>query len=491
MMASNAISHGCFLLIAVVLARSLAVRDFGTFNQVWLVNQSLVYVFALGLPVSVYYFLPRLPDAKRKAFILQTLASLTILALPLSLSMYLLADRLAIYFNNPGLAHYFRIFAIYPLLAFPAISTDAILIGLDRTERAALFETVTKATMLAAVAAAGVLTHNLDVVFKALIGYAVAQALLGAWLVWSPVRRLTFHFAAADWKAQIAYAAPYGLGTLVGALNYQVDKILVSLFYPPAVFAVYAAGAFEIPLAGVAALPVVSVMMGELSRKFAAGDVQGFLRLWHQSMLRLAVPVFAVAAFLMVIAGPVVVTLFSAEYSASVGLFRIYLLFLLLRITVLEQVLAALGDTRFVFKAQAVALLVNLTLGYLLIRRSGWFGPALSAVFAGYLFGMLIILRIRHHLGVDVRRLIPWQALGRIALVAILAAGCAAAAFLLETRALWQVGAAGLLFTTVYLIGNLRTQAITTDDLRTAWGWARTAAGAFTRGEGLEHEARK
>ena len=42
MMLSKAISHGCFLLIAVVLARSLERTDFGTFNQVWLVNKSLL-----------------------------------------------------------------------------------------------------------------------------------------------------------------------------------------------------------------------------------------------------------------------------------------------------------------------------------------------------------------------------------------------------------------------------------------------------------------
>jgi len=71
MMLSKAISHGCFLLIAVVLARSLERTDFGTFNQVWLVNKSLLYLFALGLPVSVYYFLLRLLDAKIKNFILQ------------------------------------------------------------------------------------------------------------------------------------------------------------------------------------------------------------------------------------------------------------------------------------------------------------------------------------------------------------------------------------------------------------------------------------
>ena len=144
MMASKAISHGCFLLIAVVLARSLTVRDFGSFNQVWLVNKSLLYLFALGLPVSVYYFLPRLPDAKRKSFILQTMVSLTILALPFSISLYLLADRLAVYFHNPALASYLRLFAVFPLLTLPTISTDAILIGLGRTKQAALFDVASR-----------------------------------------------------------------------------------------------------------------------------------------------------------------------------------------------------------------------------------------------------------------------------------------------------------------------------------------------------------
>ena len=133
---------------------------------------------------------------------------------------------------------------------------------------------------------------------------------------------IKFRFSLADWKSQIAFSAPYGFATLAGALNYQVDKVLIALFYPPAVFALYAAGAFEIPLAGVTSVPVVSVIMGELTKKFTSGDIEGFLQLWHQSMLKLALPVFAVAAFLMVFAEPVVVGLFSSEYADSVWPFR-------------------------------------------------------------------------------------------------------------------------------------------------------------------------
>jgi len=491
MMLSKAISHGCFLLIAVVLARSLERTDFGTFNQVWLVNKSLLYLFALGLPVSVYYFLPRLPDAKTKSFILQTMVSLTVLALPFSISMYVLADWLAIYFNNPALAYYLRLFAIYPLITLPTVSTDAILIGLGRTKHAALFEIVTKTAMVAAVAAAGILEHRLDLVFKALVVYGIAQSLLGVWMVWQPVRRIKFRFSLADWKSQIAFSAPYGFATLAGALNYQVDKVLIALFYPPAVFALYAAGAFEIPLAGVTSVPVVSVIMGELTKKFTSGDIEGFLQLWHQSMLKLALPVFAVAAFLMVFAEPVVVGLFSSEYAEAVWPFRIFLLFVPMRITVLEQVLASLGETKFVFKAQVGTMIVNMVVGYMLIRDAGWLGPAIAAVLTGYLFAALLIFEIRSRLNVSLGRLVPWQGLSRVALVAILAAACSAAVALLGANPLWKLSAGSAVFAAVYLMGNLKTKSITAGDLQTLWSWVLMTSKSVIGKEALESGTRK
>jgi O-antigen/teichoic acid export membrane protein len=481
MMVSKAISHGCFLLVAVVLARSLELAAFGTFNQVWLVNKSLLYLFALGLPVSAYYFVPRLPDDKIKSFILQTMVSLTVLALPFSISMYVLADWLAIYFHNPGLAYHLRLFAIYPLITLPTVSTDAILISLGRTKQAALFETATKTAMVVAVAAAGILTHRLDLVLKALVVYGVAQTLLGVWMVWQPVRGIKFRLALADWKSQMAFSAPYGFATLAGALNYQVDKVLVALFYPPTVFALYAAGAFEIPLAGVTSVPVVSVMMGEFTKKFTSKDIEGFLQLWHQSMLKLALPVFAVAAFLMVFAEPVVVGLFSSEYAAAVWPFRIFLLFVPMRITVLEQVLASLGETMFVFKAQVVTMIVHIVLGYTLIWNAGWLGPAIASVLTGYLFAALVIFAIRDRLNVSLGRLVPWRLLVRVALVAILAAACSATVALLGTSPLWKLGAGLVVFALVYLVGNLKTKSITADDLQTLWSWVLMAPGSLTR----------
>jgi O-antigen/teichoic acid export membrane protein len=471
MMLSKGISHVCFLLIAVVLARSLDRADFGTFNQVWLVNKSLVPLFALGLPVSVYYFLPRLPEARRKGFILQTMAALAALSVPFAAAVYALADPLARYFGNPALGPHLRLFALYPLVSLPTLSVDAILIGLGRTSRAATFDVVSKLLMITAVAGAAALDRGLSVIFASLILYALAEAALGLFMVWRPLRRMPLQPSRAEFSAQLRYAAPYGVANLVAALNAYVDKVLIAVFYPPAVFALYAAGASEIPLAGVTSVPVLAVTMGELAGRFRGGDIDGVLHLWHQSMLKLALVVFGVGAFLMVFAEPVVTGLFSSTYAPSVWPFRIFLLFLPLRITVLDQVLASLGETRFIFTSHALALGVNVVLGSALMWSAGWLGPAIAATLTGYAYAALILTKIGARLEVAPVRLVPWPALGRIALVAALAGAGSAPIALLDVGPVAKLGVGLLVFGTIYVLGSLRVHALTRHDLEAVRAW--------------------
>src|SRR4030095_4473968 len=183
--------------------------------------------------------------------------------------------------------------------------------------------------------------------------------------------------------------------------------------------------------------------------------------------------------------------LFSSEYADSVWPFRIFLLFVPMRITVLEQVLASLGETKFVFKAQVGTMIVNVVLGYMLVRNAGWLGPAIAAVLTGYLFAALLIFEIRHRLNVSLGRLVPWQLLVRVALVAILAAACSATVTLLGTDSLWKLGTGLVVFAAVYLIGNLKTKSITAGDLQTLWSLVLMAPGSLTRKQVLGSGTRK
>jgi hypothetical protein len=112
-------------------------------------------------------------------------------------------------------------------------------------------------------------------------------------------------------------------------------------------------------------------------------------------------------------------------------------------------------------------------------------------VFTGYLFVALLIGEIRDRLGVSLGRLVPWQTLSRVALVAILAAACAAAVALLGANSLWKLSAGSVVFATVYLIGNLKTKSITAADLQTLWSWVLMAPGSLTRKQVLGSGTRK
>ena len=474
MIGSKIVAHAAFLLIGVVLARTLSQTEFGTFNQVWLVNKSLLFLFELGLPISVYYFLPRLPDEDKKGFVLQTLLSLVLFSIPFSAALYFLATPLAVNFNNPALADHLRLFAFYPLVMLPSVSTEEILLSLGYVNSAALFESLSKIVMIMAVAVAAIWGQSLDLVFKSLIVYGILQSVLGVWLVWQPVKHLKLKFSLAQWRSQLAYAAPYGFSTLTGALNYQVDKVMVSLFNPPGVFAIYAAGAFEIPLGGVTSLPVVSVMMSDLTQMYANDDIKGFLAMWHESMRKLALPVLAVTTFLMVFAEPVITGLFSAKYAASVWPFRIYLLFSPIRITVFDYILASLGKTQMVLKAQAIAMVANVILGFVLLQIFGWTGAAASAVLATYLFVGLLLNKIRERLGVSWQRVMPWRDLALVALVAIAAALASLPILWLSIGGFWQIVLGFVVYSIIYLLGNLMTKAITIAEIKTALVMGKT-----------------
>jgi peptidoglycan biosynthesis protein MviN/MurJ (putative lipid II flippase) len=114
---------------------------------------------------------------------------------------------------------------------------------------------------------------------------------------------------------------------------------------------------------------------------------------------------------------------------------------------------------------------VNLILGYLLIRTIGWAGAALSAVVAGYLFSILLILQIRERLHVSLVQIVPWADLSRVGLVAIAAAVGSLPILLLSIGSVWKLSVGFLVYVTIYLLSNLKTNAISTGELQTLANW--------------------
>lgn len=118
------------------------------------------------------------------------------------------------------------------------------------------------------------------------------------------------------------------------------------------------------------------------------------------------------------------VVLFSEEYAASAGPFRIFLFMLPLRILFHGGFLRALGKTRPIFIGAVGSLALSVLLSLVLVRipALGLLGPAIAGVVAAYWAVGYTIHVITRTLGWSWRHYFPWRTMAAIASVAIVAA---------------------------------------------------------------------
>ena len=395
--AARVAGTGSILVLFVLLSHLLAAPEYGTFRQVWLVNKGLLDVLALGVPLSVYYFVPRLSDDHKRRFVAQSLLVLAGLGLVLAAGVFIGAPVLARTFNNPEIEPLLRLFALYPLFAMPVSGLESVLLSLGRSAQYSVFLIVDRVALVATAAAAVLLSRSLHTLFLALVGFGVIELLAGAWLAWYAIGHLP---RGGDWRIvdQLRFALPSGLANLVDVINVEVDKLMAAAFFTVSEFASFANGAFEVPFLGVIVGSVGAILLPEFSREHERGDRAAIARLWHAAITRVAKLLAPATVFLFVMAGDVVQLLFSSKYADSVPIFRVYLLILLPKLAWYGPTLVTLGRNRAPFYGSLIAVASNILLSYLLIRWIGLPGPAVATVITAHLLMLYYVALLRRTL---------------------------------------------------------------------------------------------
>jgi O-antigen/teichoic acid export membrane protein len=258
---------------------------------------------------------------------------------------------------------------------------------------------------------------------------------------------------------------PLSLTAIVGKLNLKADQYGVWAAAGKEKLAVYSVGAVELPLVSSLAYSVTNALVPTLTLAHAGDDREGFLRLWHGSVEKVAAIMMPVFVFFLVLAEPAIRVLFSAEFSEAVIPFRVYLLLLPLRLCGYGSVLRALGETRPILFASLTALLVNAVLIFPLYLAMGIAGPALASDLAQVVAIAMLLSRIRFHLGLPWARIMPFPRLGRALLVAGIAGLPLVAVSRLVPGDANQLLAGAAAMVPLYLWAGRRTGIITADDL--------------------------
>jgi len=394
----------------IILVRLLNRHDYGTFQQVMLLTSAIASIAAMSLHQSLYYFIPK-ADGKARGIISQTFSSLLLMGVISGGMVYLLRGRLGVGFNNPDLARLAGVFCLFLMSGIPGKVTDVTLISSGRIVSAAVLTVATSTAMLLLTSLPIVLGYGLRLMLICVVAYYLTYFLLAVILI---VRTPGGGPSLGLMKTQLIHCLPLALAGAVGMFRSKLDKFIISFFYPPARFAVYSRGAFELPLVAILPWALGNLLIPRFTALHARKDRAGMMALWRTAIRRVALIFFPIFAFSFIFADNLIALLYTESYAEGASVFRIYLCLLPFRLISYRSILQAVGDTRPIFVSTVVGLSVNAALTIALLKTVGFIGPAIAFVCSELVSMGYILSRAGKALNLPFPSLLPWRRMGKL-----------------------------------------------------------------------------
>lgn len=366
------------LLTGMLLSRFRSLEEYGTYSQILLVITLFSSVFMLGLPNSINYFLARVDtkeDEQRFLSVYYTLS--TILCIIMGGTLVLCVPLIEHYFANYSIHTFAYFLAVYPWASIISSSIENILVVYKRTKMIIIYRLANSGCILGSI----ILIQALGLGFNAFLICFLAINVVFAILVYLIAYRLAgkigFRFSRSYIREILVFSLPLGLATMVGTLDVEIDKLLIGRLMSIEQLAIYTNAAKELPVTMVAA-SITAVLLPRMTVLIKQKRDAEAIKLWNTATELSFIIMGLIVSGCFAFAEEVMEILYSDKYLSGVGVFRIYILILLLRVTYFGIILNAKGKTKQIFWCSLMALLTNAIMNPIFYNLFGMTGPALA-----------------------------------------------------------------------------------------------------------------
>jgi O-antigen/teichoic acid export membrane protein len=414
---------------------------------------------------SLYYFIPLHPDRAGR-LIVNAAGLIAGAGIACAFGLTLARDAVAQLLGNAAASPYLPLIATYLAIMLVTAVLEVAMVARHRYVWAASTYVITDvvralALVLPVLAGAGLRGLLAGALVSGVVRLAVAIAYLrrefGPEL--RPDRALL--------GTQLAYATPFALAMALELAQATLHQYVVSYTFDAATFAIYAVGCLQIPLIDFLAGPAGNVMMVRMADARRRDDRPAVSAAFSETTRKLALVFFPTFALLVVIAHDVIVFLFTEQYAASVPVFRLWCVGVLIAAFQVDGLMRALAETKALFLVNVVRLVGIAALILPLLSAFGLFGPVIVTLLAAGVGKAFMLGLCRRRLGATLGELLPTGGLVRIALAtsgaALITAGVARA---LETVPLVRLGVSGAVYAAVYLVLLFASGALTHGERR-------------------------
>jgi O-antigen/teichoic acid export membrane protein len=432
-----------------LIARVFSRAEFGTYKQFMLITYTLFLIGQCGLAECLFYFLPKKPE-RGASYALNSLLMLSISGVVCWLGLAVSAEHIAQWMKNEELPQYIHIMGAYLLFMLMGTVLEISMVSRKRYNLAAV-------------------TYVASDLFRA--AFLVIPALITRSLMWALLGSLVFfflrvcaifgyfrsefsgrlHLDRSLLKEQWAYALPFSLSVIVQVIQQNYHQYAVSFHFDPATFAIYSVGCLQIPLVDFMATPASNVMMVRMTEEQREGHERNLLPIWHDTTRKLGLLFFPFVGLLVVNAYGLITVLYTNAYAASVPLFMVWCLSILLSSFQTDGVLRVFAQMKYLVGINLVRLAIVLAMMSWFLSTFELMGAVLITLVGMFVAKVLAVIRIRTVLQSSFAEILPWRNLAGIFMAATAAAG---PAMVLKTRlslpALAMLPLCGMAYVTTY-----------------------------------------
>jgi O-antigen/teichoic acid export membrane protein len=402
--------------IGPLLARLLTLEELGTYRTFFLLYATCFGLAQLGIAESLYYFVPRAPQLASR-YGANAAASLIASGLGCLGLLWAARGRIADHFGNPDLPGHLLWLGLFLTLMLVTTVFEILMVSRKRHMNAALTYALSDVTRTAFFIVPALMFVSLRAVFIGAVAFAAVRLAIMLLVLRREVGQLTPDLAL--WRTQLGYSLPFALAVSVEVILITYHQYVVGGRFDTATFAIYSTACMSIPLVDLIMTSTTSVMMVKMAEE--SSDRHLALALFHETVSRLAFLLLPLGVGLSVLASPFIVTLFTTKLAAGIPIFSVWALTVIPAAIAVDAMLRVYAQTRFLLVMNLVRLgLVAALIGWFL-GAFGLVGAVLITLIATVAAKGLAIVRIASLLQVSVRDVLPWAALGRITLRALVA----------------------------------------------------------------------
>lgn len=385
-----------FIAIDFIFSKKLEVNDFGLWKEVFFLLNLGIPLISFGYAESYKFFIAK--DIVNVEYYLNNVV-LIFFRIGIILFTILCVFNLFHFLNlvNLGSYYLYSIFFPLPLLAY---LLNKILrytyININQEE---------KLTMLSIYGALSSLCivflgwYILDLKPEYYIGVAILtyfSVFFFPSLFYFYNSGLTFKVLSIDkgiLKKLWVYGFPLYLATFTGLFSAYLDKAIVNIFEDDTTFAIFAVGAFEIPIFAMLSAAFSQQIFPKMVRLIESNKESEAKLLWLLTTKKVSFLTYPFILLAMFFADDIIFFVYSKDYTASVTLFKTYLLVLLFRNNNYGILLTAKGQTKLITKISLLVLFLNLIVSVGLYYFLGIRGVVFGTLFSTSVMWIIYLVK--------------------------------------------------------------------------------------------------